>query len=216
MTADPLSAAQRRSIEMWARRNQDTPPGRIIAVLMAEIDRLKAPRRPAPPEGCPLTERQLSVLTTVAAGASRAEVGRWLDITENSVKSHLKMVYKVLRVSSTAQAVAMAVRYGWIPDEDLNLPDPAGLEPARLIKERQEYYDRAAALRAHPREWKVVADYTTSGSAKQSAYRLRVGKFKAFRPVGWYEAKAFTENGKHFVRARYLGDPSSSARRATS
>ena len=43
--------------------------------------------------GDPLTDREVQILSLVAAGERTAEIGRRLAITENTVKSHLTNVY---------------------------------------------------------------------------------------------------------------------------
>lgn len=54
-----------------------------------------------------LTEREVEVVDWIRAGKTNQEIASILSITENTVKSHLKRVYKKLNVSKRAQAVAI-------------------------------------------------------------------------------------------------------------
>lgn len=59
-----------------------------------------------------LTPRRRQVLEQVARGKTNAEIGRALFITENSVKTHLKILGRVWGVSARAELVARAIRAG--------------------------------------------------------------------------------------------------------
>jgi DNA-binding NarL/FixJ family response regulator len=64
-----------------------------------------------------LTEREVEVLRAVTRGKSNKEVGEQLGITTNTVQVHLRNIFAKLNVSDRTQAVAYAIREGWI---DLN------------------------------------------------------------------------------------------------
>ena len=53
-----------------------------------------------------LTERQRHVLDELMLGKSSKEIGRALDITENTVKIHLAALYRVLGVKTRFEAIA--------------------------------------------------------------------------------------------------------------
>ncbi|WP_457323951.1 response regulator transcription factor [Roseateles sp. P5_E11] len=55
-----------------------------------------------------LSEREISVLTLIAAGMCNKEIARHLDISVATVKSHVSSVLEKLGVSSRTQAVSMA------------------------------------------------------------------------------------------------------------
>lgn len=54
-----------------------------------------------------LTQRELEVVEWIRVGKTNEEVAAILNITQNTVKSHLKRIYQKLNVSKRAQAVAL-------------------------------------------------------------------------------------------------------------
>jgi DNA-binding NarL/FixJ family response regulator len=66
-------------------------------------------RRPAPPA---LSAREVEVLGLVAKGATNAEIGRRLHISEATVKTHLLRVFNKLDVSDRTAAVTTAMASG--------------------------------------------------------------------------------------------------------
>jgi DNA-binding NarL/FixJ family response regulator len=67
-----------------------------------------APRRPA------LTERELQVLNGMAEGKSNAEIGRDLFVSEDTVKTHARRLFRKLGARDRAHAVASAFRAGLV------------------------------------------------------------------------------------------------------
>ena len=61
-----------------------------------------------------LTGGELRVLRLLAGGASNREIASCAEISENTVKFHLKNVYGKLGVSSRAAAVFAAVQRGLV------------------------------------------------------------------------------------------------------
>lgn len=59
-----------------------------------------------------LSERETAVLEAVARGLSNREIGRQLWISEQTVKFHLRNVYRKLGISSRTEAVRYAYRSG--------------------------------------------------------------------------------------------------------
>jgi RNA polymerase sigma factor (sigma-70 family) len=57
-----------------------------------------------------LTERELEVIEWIKAGKTNQEIAAILNITQNTVKSHLKRIYNKLNVSKRAQAVALLAK----------------------------------------------------------------------------------------------------------
>lgn len=55
-----------------------------------------------------LTERELEVLYLIAAGLSNKEIGKKLDMTINTVKTHIKNIYGKLQVNRRVQVVTKA------------------------------------------------------------------------------------------------------------
>jgi DNA-binding NarL/FixJ family response regulator len=70
----------------------------------------EAPSRPA--GAAALSERETAVLEAVARGLSNREVGRQLWISEQTVKFHLRNVYRKLGISSRTEAARYAYRTG--------------------------------------------------------------------------------------------------------
>ncbi len=58
-----------------------------------------------------LTERELEVVEWIRVGKTNQEIASILNITENTVKSHLKRIYQKLNVSKRAQAVALLTHH---------------------------------------------------------------------------------------------------------
>lgn len=84
---------------------------RRLAMLVVESDR-RAPRAGAGlrPVRSPLTDREWEVLDLLASGTSTEEIARGLVLSTETVRSHLKNLYRKLGVSSRSEAVAAAER----------------------------------------------------------------------------------------------------------
>jgi two-component system, NarL family, response regulator LiaR len=66
-----------------------------------------------------LTERELDVLRALAEGASNSRIAKTLNITENTVKSHVSNVLAKLHLTDRTEAVAFAWRQGLLgPDKN--------------------------------------------------------------------------------------------------
>lgn len=74
--------------------------------------------RPAPsdtPAGSPsLTEREMQVLTGMSRGRSNAEIGRELYLSEDTIKTHARRLFRKLGAADRAHAVAMGFRWGLV------------------------------------------------------------------------------------------------------
>jgi DNA-binding NarL/FixJ family response regulator len=62
-----------------------------------------------------LSERETVILEAVARGLSNREIGRELWISEQTVKFHLRNLYRKLGVSSRTEAARYAYRSGLVP-----------------------------------------------------------------------------------------------------
>ncbi|MFI1767457.1 helix-turn-helix transcriptional regulator [Streptomyces sp. NPDC020800] len=219
-TTEPLGLLGVARIQASLERNPAAPAAPTvrrlideIQLLRDEIDRLKSPQLLAewePDVECPLTRRQLEVLIRTANGENCEQIGPHLGIDPKSVRKHRQGAMRRLGVNSTPSAIAVSLVNGWFPNGALNLP----ALPRRVsrVVARNTYRERAGELRKTPGEWGVVAHYASSPVARQSAYRLRTGAFKAFRPTGSWEAEAYTQDGTHGVRARFIGIPNHAER----
>jgi DNA-binding NarL/FixJ family response regulator len=73
------------------------------------------PGAPEPPRRrVDLTERELQVLRGMADGKSNAEIGRELFVSEDTVKTHARRLFRKLGARDRAHAVASAFRAGLV------------------------------------------------------------------------------------------------------
>jgi DNA-binding NarL/FixJ family response regulator len=61
-----------------------------------------------------LTARELEILTMLAKGLTNKQIGSALNISENTVRNHLKCVMSKLEVSDRTEAVTVAIQQGII------------------------------------------------------------------------------------------------------
>ncbi|WP_167736181.1 response regulator transcription factor [Nocardioides sp. 503] len=76
------------------------------------IDEFKQMTRPARDNvpGLRLTERELEVLSQVAKGLNNRDIAKFLYISENTVKNHIRNILEKLQLHSRMEAVMYAVR----------------------------------------------------------------------------------------------------------
>ncbi|MCW6006699.1 LuxR C-terminal-related transcriptional regulator, partial [Micromonospora sp. CPCC 205371] len=84
----------------------------FVARLIALFDLDTGP--PVPPLAEPLTDRELSVLRYLPTMRSNTEIGNDLYVTVNTIKAHLKALYRKLEVTNRREAVARARELGLI------------------------------------------------------------------------------------------------------
>lgn len=69
-----------------------------------------------------LTPRESHVVAMIAAGAANKEIARNLELSMNTVKSHIRTAYRAMGVTSRTQAVLWAVEHGitapWVAVRD--------------------------------------------------------------------------------------------------
>ena len=73
----------------------------------------REPARTGPPQA-QLTERELQVLTGMSRGKSNSAIGRELYLSEDTVKTHARRLFRKLGVNDRAQAVALGFRRGLV------------------------------------------------------------------------------------------------------
>jgi LuxR family maltose regulon positive regulatory protein len=76
---------------------------------LARLDRVErrlAGRPRAVPVGGPLTEREATVLRLLRGTLSMREIGQELYVSENTVKTHTRAIYRKLGVSTRHEAIA--------------------------------------------------------------------------------------------------------------
>jgi DNA-binding NarL/FixJ family response regulator len=83
------------------------------------FNRLKGEKNtPEKDEKVSLTHRELEILRGMVAGHTDRKIGDFLHVSEHTVRSHIKSLYRKLRVSSKSQAVARALQSKIIRGED--------------------------------------------------------------------------------------------------
>ena len=76
----------------------------------------------------PLTPRETQVLNYIADGNSNKQIASILQISEQTIKNHVSHILHKLNASDRANAVFLAIRYGWISAEKLQpltYPEPS-------------------------------------------------------------------------------------------
>jgi DNA-binding NarL/FixJ family response regulator len=111
-----------RALEAGARGYllKNMPPNEMVDV----IRQVHAGKKRVPPEVAAqiaehmgeedLTQREIEVLSQVAAGRRNREIGEKLFISEETVKVHIRHIMEKLSARDRTQAVAIAVRRGII------------------------------------------------------------------------------------------------------
>jgi DNA-binding NarL/FixJ family response regulator len=61
-----------------------------------------------------LTQRELEVLSGMSQGRSNAQIGADLFLSEDTVKTHARRLFRKLEAADRAQAVAIGLRRGMI------------------------------------------------------------------------------------------------------
>lgn len=67
-----------------------------------------------------LTDRELEVLAQASQGKTNKEIGKLLFISDRTVQGHLKNIYQKFGVTSRTEAVAVALKHGFISMEGAN------------------------------------------------------------------------------------------------
>ncbi|WP_405461559.1 helix-turn-helix transcriptional regulator [Streptomyces sp. NBC_00101] len=80
--------------------------------------------RGLPADRALLTARRLDVLRLAANGYTNAEIARELWISEDSVKSHMRLAYEQLGARDRAHAVAVCLVRGLIHPHEVQLQPP--------------------------------------------------------------------------------------------
>jgi DNA-binding NarL/FixJ family response regulator len=64
--------------------------------------------------GLDLTEREIDVLRVLVEGLTYRRAADRLDVSIETIRSHVKAIYRKLQVHGVAEAVSRAVREGWV------------------------------------------------------------------------------------------------------
>ena len=101
--------------------------GAIVGVLILAFDARRPPSGPVGLEPQPrLTPRQREVLGLIASGLSTAEIANKLTLSTETVRNHLRSVFRELNVHTRLEAIAAARRLGLLAPQALGPqpPDP--------------------------------------------------------------------------------------------
>ncbi|MFZ0547936.1 MAG: LuxR C-terminal-related transcriptional regulator [Candidatus Promineifilaceae bacterium] len=84
--------------------------GKLLAVFEAEGQKIEPEPGPSPAQSLidPLTDRELEILTLIAAGLKNKEIAEQLVISLNTVLYHIKNIYSKLGVNKRTLAIAKA------------------------------------------------------------------------------------------------------------
>lgn len=74
----------------------------------------EVPVTPGPPQRIELTKREVQVLVGMSNGRSNAQIGQELFLSEDTVKTHARRLFRKLGANDRAQAVAIGLRRGII------------------------------------------------------------------------------------------------------
>lgn len=104
-----------------------TDPAALATLVRETLDghicltnkHLRGARGSAPsegPDGPPLTTREIEILRLVASGSTNSDVARRLWVTEQTVKFHLRNIYRKLDVANRTQASRFAYLNGLVDE----------------------------------------------------------------------------------------------------
>jgi len=95
---------------------KDASPQEVAAVLATLVARAPRPRLPQQRRREPalLTQREQQVLRGMSEGRSNAQIGNTLFLSEDTVKTHARRLFRKLAVSDRGHAVAEGLRRGLI------------------------------------------------------------------------------------------------------
>ena len=79
------------------------------------LQMIREPRaNPSDPKTHPFSERELEIMVVLAKGNSNQKIAEKLYLSEHTVKTHLKHIFKKLSVSSRSEAISKAIQLGII------------------------------------------------------------------------------------------------------
>jgi len=100
----------------------DNYPARAAVATLGELARqalneardLAGSLEPAPAAPHPFSPRELQVLSLAAEGLTNKEIAYRLGVSERTVQFHMNSVFNKTGTGSRTEAVALALRSGWI------------------------------------------------------------------------------------------------------
>lgn len=94
-----------------ASRGELLLPTSVAEKLLAHLE------EPKTTQSQDLSDRESQVLALMAGGAANKQIAARLGISERTVKAHVTSIFTKLVVSSRAEAVAVALRRGLLPED---------------------------------------------------------------------------------------------------
>ncbi len=88
----------------------------IASKIVKEYVKSQGKKRAKHVDGSELTSKEVEVLREVAGGATNKEIALSLNISENTVKYHLRNIMEKLHFKNRAQMAAYAAKRGMEPD----------------------------------------------------------------------------------------------------
>lgn len=93
----------------------------LLAGLITEFQRQARGASKTETGACPLTDRELTILSRVADGNANKEIAELLFISERTVKNHMTNILAKLGAHDRAHAVRFGIQNSWI---SLDRPEP--------------------------------------------------------------------------------------------
>jgi DNA-binding CsgD family transcriptional regulator len=88
--------------------------GELARQAFAEARDLAASLESHPPAAHPFSPRELEVLTLAAEGLTNKEIAYRLGLSERTIQFHMNSIFNKSTTQSRTEAVALALRNGWI------------------------------------------------------------------------------------------------------
>jgi LuxR family transcriptional regulator, maltose regulon positive regulatory protein len=102
-------------LRLAAGRHEAARAGPAAAAFVGQVIRaLEAPAC-ADPTSCPLSRRERQIVHELSLGHSNKAIARTLELTEATVKFHLRNIYAKLGVRNRVNAIAAARRHALVP-----------------------------------------------------------------------------------------------------
>jgi len=117
-----------------AARGETHLPAALLTRVLVSLSKRGRPSTPETDAIALLTARELDVLRCLMEGPSRNEIGAMLDISPNTVRTHIQSILRKLNVHSALTAVAFARRAGVLGarEDEVIPPNDVG----RFVQER--------------------------------------------------------------------------------
>src|SRR4051794_20798240 len=98
----------------WDASRPELVPALAHSTVGAEATGLPVHRTTSRGAGVNLTEREMQVLRGMSQGKSNGQIGRELYLSEDTVKTHARRLFRKLSAADRAQAVAQGFRCGLV------------------------------------------------------------------------------------------------------